>query len=113
MLQGKTFFLDAAEHRGILFDFYRLSVIENLLMAGVHAGKQKYMFRVVDAMSRIEVMVEALGAEAKAFLELLYAKIGFPLRTTLQTESTKPDAYAAFEQHIPALLAALRAHFKL
>ena len=109
MMQAKIFFLDTEQNRDTLYDFYRLSVIENLMMAKAHAGKQKYMLRAVDAMGRIEMISDVIGPTAKPFLDLLYTKITVPLRAAFRTESAKPDVYAAFEKEIPALLAGLRA----
>jgi hypothetical protein len=112
MMQGKKEYVDAAEHLDTLFDFFRLSIIENLLMAMAHEGKQKYMMRVVDAMTRIEKISN--GAEAKAFLGVLTARITPALRASFQTESAKPDVYGPFEkQQVPALIAGLRALLKV
>lgn len=112
MMQGKKEYVDAAEHLDTLFDFFRLSIIENLIMAMAHEGKQKYMMRVVDGMARIEKINN--GAEAKAFLGVLAARITPALRASFQTESAKPDVYGPFEkQQVPALIAGLRALMKV
>jgi hypothetical protein len=109
MMQAKKEFVDSADHLNTLFDFFRLSIIENLLMAKAHEGKQKYMLRAVDARNRIEKAMIALP-EAKAFLAVLDARITPALRAAFLTESAKPDVYQPFEkQQIPALIAELRA----
>jgi hypothetical protein len=109
MMQAKKEFVDQNDNLATLFDFYRLSIIENLLMAKAHSGKQKYMFRAVDARNRIEKSMIALP-EAKAFVAVLDARISPALRAAFLTESAKSDVYTPFEQQqIPALIADLRA----